>query len=110
MQSNLEKQAITKRKQETATLTYNETNGYSEDVAAKKSGIAGGMSHIDTDSVKKQTTSGGSKDDINGISSIPYSGRNGNIQINKYNSSNIYSDVDNILIDTSLNVGQVKIY
>lgn len=109
MQSKLEITAITKRNADQVNLTYDETKEYGESVA-KKSPKLGGITYDNPNSLDVLTASGGSDVDINGDQiSLPNSGRNKNIAFNKYNSTTIYSDVDNCMIDTTKNVGQYKV-
>lgn len=117
VQTKLEQEAIAKRKIDDQTNIskifgvkndqssgYDSDNQYNEDKARKGGDETGSI----TDHLHKlDLTSGGSYTDKTARNTqtayvIP--------DTNSYSAENIYSDADNCLIDTSLNVGQVVIY
>jgi len=107
MQSNLEIVAIDERLVEQVKNTYVPTTNEYDESDAKKGGTNTG-SIADHTNLSFDTSTGGGTTDVKGITSIPYSGRDGNMAINDYGVTKQYS-VD-VTIDTSKNVGQVQFY
>lgn len=107
MQTNLEKKAISKRVVDRLANKYDEEKDYDEKGgnAVKGDGVSQ-FSHLKTPDVNGEF---GSDVDKNGAPNMPYSGRVGNVSINKYTPySDGYNEGVNS-IDTSLNKGQIII-
>lgn len=106
MQTKLEQNSIINRDNNVVKNDFTDLNFYDVNKASQEFGgkgtNSGGPSHEQVIDIKK----GGSEIDINGNPQILFSGREGNMKINNYNSENSY---ENIKIDTSLNKGQVII-
>ncbi len=107
MQTNLEKKAISKRVVDRLKNKYDDEKNYDQNGAnaVKGDGISQ-FDHLKTPDVSSEF---GSNVDKNGNPNLPYSGRFGNISINKYTPyTDGYNEGVNS-IDTSLNKGQIII-
>ena len=113
MQTKLEKNGIATRKETLVKNEYIETSDQSQEYKfgskkeqspIGKGTMDGGPDHIKGHQIDVEN--GGSSADMNGVSSLPYSGRKANLGINSFNDENQYSYGDNA-IDTTLNVGQI---
>lgn len=122
MQTKLETKGISKRSADTL-VNSSKTFGPTDDLVKGNSRAEGDEYDINGANAQKGGDSAGSlvnhlnsKFDLStGGSKTDVAARNKQIQyaipgVNSYSEGNIYSDADNILIDTSANEGQVVIY
>ena len=116
MQTQLEKVGIEEREETLLKNDFDTNKEYGENAPEAISGGtddpfmgkgsgSGGHGHLPTTMI--DTNNGGSIIDIKGNPNISYSGREGNMLINKYSKGKGY--FEDIKIDTTLNKGQVII-
>lgn len=109
MQTDLEKKSIEARKNIIVKNTFKEgVSEYGESSDLVKSPKGKGTDSPSPGHGKGDrfdTQNGGSEMDINGNPNIPYSGRKGNMVINKYGPQYGYNE--EYVVDTSGNEGQI---
>lgn len=117
MQTELEKKGIQNRLEDLRDNTYYENiNEYEIDGSKSKKGTkSGGVTHDQLIDIENGGSSDGDFNDINGIVGNKFSGRSGNLALNKmYSKSTPYADFKygdtgypSINIDTDKNTSQV---